>query len=187
MTSKRAQRATAATYACLAEAGGLVYRLAAADRTARADRARSIAKAPSTRGALSTVSMQPVAIVVDDDPLVRRAIARQLATSFKVFLAGTLSNALNTLDQIAALGPSAQLQLAIIDFELPDGTGLPILERLEAWPDSIRLLMSANVVQLSQFRPCGRLVPLVLAKPLSFESIEAAKHAALAFSRCGEY
>jgi len=184
VTSKRAQRATAATFPCLAKAGDVVYRVAAPDGTARADRARSIVRAPATRQVVSTGTLsgaRPLAIVVDDDPLVRRAIARQLATNFKVFPAGTLAGALETLERIEALGPAGLLQLAFIDFELPDGTGLPILERLEAWPDSIRLLMSANVVQLSQFRPCGRLVPLVLAKPLSFESIEAAKRAALAF------
>jgi len=113
--------------------------------------------------------------------LIRRAISRQLATKFKVFAAGTQTSALESLERIAALAPCQQLHLAFIDFELPDGTGLPILERLEAWPDSIRLLMSANAEQLSQFRPCGRWVPLILTKPLSFESIEAAKNAALTF------
>jgi CheY-like chemotaxis protein len=118
--------------------------------------------------------------VVDDDPLVRRAISRQLAVAFTIFPAGTMASALGTLDRLEAIAPSKQLRLAFIDYELPDGTGLPILERLEAWPDSIRILMSANISHLSQFRPCGRMVPMVLAKPLSFASIEAAKNAALA-------
>lgn len=122
--------------------------------------------------------MRPLALVVDDDPLVRRALSRQLATTFTVFALGTLAGALGTLERL--LAPSEPLNLAFVDYELPDGTGLPILERLEAWPDSIRVLMSANIQQLSQFRPCGRLAPLVLAKPLSFASIEAAKEAALA-------
>jgi len=117
---------------------------------------------------------------VDDDPLVRRAISRQLATSFTVFLEGTMASALGTLERLEAQAPSGLLNLAFIDYELPDGTGVPILERLEAWPDCIRVLMSANIKQLAQFRPCGRLVPLVLAKPLNFESIEAVKNAALA-------
>jgi len=182
VTSKRAQRATAATYPCLAEAGDIVYPVRAADWAppwapgrGSAGRARSIGRRPSTG------KVQPLALVVDDDPLVRRAISRQLAPNFKVFPAGTLVAALEALERIKALGPLEQLNLAFIDFELPDGTGLPILEKLEAWPDSIRLLMSANVERLAQFRACGRLVPLVLAKPLSFESIEAAKQAALVF------
>lgn len=123
---------------------------------------------------------RPSALVVDDDPLVRRAISRQLATTFTVFSVGTLASALGTLERLEALVPSEPPNLAFIDYELPDGTGLPILERLEAWPDSIRVLMSANIEQLARFRPCGRLVPLVLAKPLSFNGIEAAKNAALA-------
>ncbi|HEU5073887.1 MAG TPA: response regulator [Polyangiaceae bacterium] len=125
---------------------------------------------------------RPSALVVDDDPLVRRAIARQLATTFTVFVAGTMTSALKTLEQLDALGPSEQVDLAFVDYELPDGTGLPILERLEAWPDTVRLLMSANLEQLSRFRSCGKLVPLVLAKPLTFATIEAAKNAALAIS-----
>lgn len=124
--------------------------------------------------------VRPSALVVDDDPLVRRAISRQLATTFAVFAVGTLASALGTLERLEALAASEPLHLAFIDYELPDGTGLPILERLEAWPDSIRVLMSANVNQLSRFRSCGRLVPLVLEKPLSFGAIEAAKNAALA-------
>jgi len=124
---------------------------------------------------------QPSAFVVDDDPLVRRALSCQLATSFKVFPAATLASALRTIEELEALAPPEQLNLAFIDYELPDGTGLPILERLEAWPDSLRLLMSTDVERLSRLRRCGRLVPLILAKPLSFQSIEAAKNAALAF------
>lgn len=123
--------------------------------------------------------MQPSALVVDDDPLVRRAISRQLVTAFEVFPASTLGGALATLERLEALAPPGRLNLAFVDYELPDGTGLPILERLEAWPDSVRVLMSANIKQLDEFRRCGRLVPLVLAKPLTFASIEAAKSAAL--------
>src|SRR5690606_15011698 len=91
--------------------------------------------------------VRPVALVVDDDPLVRRAVSRQLAATFSVFAAGTLEGALGTLERLVA--PSEPLNLAFVDYELPDGTGLPILERLEAWPDSIRVLMSANLEQLS--------------------------------------
>src|SRR6187549_1922565 len=120
--------------------------------------------------------VRPSAFVVDDDPLVRRAISRQLATTFTVFVAGTMASALGTLERLEALAPSEPLNLAFIDYELPDGTGLPILERLQAWPEGIRVLMSANTQQLAQFRPCGRLVPLVLAKPLSFASVEAVKN-----------
>lgn len=121
--------------------------------------------------------VRPSALVVDDDPLVRRAISRHLAPTFEVHSADTLAKA---LAQVVALVPSGGPNLAFIDYELPDGTGLPILERLEAWPDSIRVLMSANLRQLAEFRACGRLVPLVLEKPLSSGSIEAAKAAALA-------
>lgn len=139
---------------------------------------RMRAQRATTRSLRPAGVVRPSALVVDDDPLVRRAITRQLATTFTVFLAGTLASALRTLEWLEA--PSEQLNLAFIDYELPDGTGLPILERLEAWPDSIRVLMSANIKQLALFRPCGKLVPMVLEKPLSFTSIEAAKNAALA-------
>ena len=140
---------------------------------------RMRARRATTRCLRPAEGVRPCALVVDDDPLVRRALSRQLASTFTVFLAGTVAGALGTLERLEAPVPE-QLNLAFIDYELPDGTGLPVLERLEAWPDSIRVLMSANIKQLSLFRPCGKLVPLVLAKPLSFASIEAAKNAALA-------
>lgn len=124
----------------------------------------------------------PLALVVDDDPLVRRAIARQLASGFLVYQAGSEASALATLDEVVSRTPPGRVNLAFVDYELPDGTGLPILERLRIWPDGIRVLMSGNLEKLAEFRQCGNLVPLVLTKPLKPASIEAAKRAALAIS-----
>jgi len=127
--------------------------------------------------------VRPSALVVDDDPLVRRAITRHLAPTFEVYSAGTLAQAFIALERVVTLAPTRTPNLAFVDYELPDGTGLPILQRLEMWPDGIRVLMSANVRELAKFRACGRLVPLVLEEPLSSGSIDAAKDAALAIFR----
>ncbi len=129
-----------------------------------------------------------VALVVDDDPLVRRALARQLRRDFCVRLAGSQAEALTILTECARAGPSGgkgarAVALAFVDFELPDGTGELVLRRLEAWPDAISVLMSANVAEMRRFRSCGALVALVLDKPLAWSSVEAAKKAALSVPR----
>ncbi len=116
---------------------------------------------------------QPWALVVDDDPLVRRAVARQLGRRFEVHHAASVRSAL------AALEVAAIVDLAFVDFELPDGTGVEVLRRLADWPDAIRVLMSGNIRRVSEFRRCGAWVPLVLEKPLNSASVEAAKRAAL--------
>ena len=130
----------------------------------------------ATHSAAPMCSDRPCALVVDDDPLVRRAICRHLGGGFNVYQAASEASALETVERVATRGGFA---LAFVDYELPDGTGLPVLERLGAWPDSIRVLMSAHVGRLAAFRRCGSFVPLVLEKPLNLNSIEAAKRAAL--------
>lgn len=127
---------------------------------------------------------KPVALVVDDDPLVRRALVRQLCPEFRVRQATSQAEALTILTECARAGQRdgkepRGLALAFIDFELPDGTGESVLRRLQAWPDAISVLMSANAAEMRRFRSCGALVPIVLDKPLTQSSILAAKRAAL--------
>jgi CheY-like chemotaxis protein len=128
---------------------------------------------------------RPRALIVDDDPLVRRAVARQLGSGFDVFQTGSEAEARVTLQRLATLDPNGALDLAFIDYELPDGCGSAVLQHLERWPGGIRVLMSGNLDRIAQFRPCGELVPIVLAKPLIWSSVEAAKRAALAISGDG--
>ena len=148
------------------------------------------------------------ALVVDDDPEVRRALARYLRPELDVRLAGSVS------DARAVVASLDRLDVAFIDWELPDGTGEQILEWLSRWPDAIRVLISArftsSVSPLSKsgvgdgarLRPSAlptdwssaasvglvsenplknrALANLLLGKPVATSVIEALKRAALA-------
>lgn len=131
----------------------------------------------------------PRALVVDDDPEVRRALARLLRPELDVHLAGSVAQAAAVLELLD------RVDLAFVDWELPDGTGEEILERLAAWPDAIRVLISARLsgsggslgeVPSSQLvnsrNPLKNraLANLVLGKPVASGVVEALKRAALA-------
>jgi len=73
-----------------------------------------------------------------------------------------------------------RLDLAFIDWELPDGTGEQILERLAHWPDAIRVLISARLLSIENPLKNRALANLVLGKPLALGVVESLKRAALA-------
>jgi CheY-like chemotaxis protein len=124
--------------------------------------------APSTNKSLTT----PSAFVVDDDPLVRRALARRLHGTFEVQLAGTVTQALTLLER------RPRVDLALVDFELPDGTGEVVLYRLRRWPRAVRILMSGNLQRLESPGRCGAWVQLMLRKPVSDRCLEVIQRAA---------
>jgi CheY-like chemotaxis protein len=121
---------------------------------------------PSGRG--------PRALVVDDDPETRRALARLLRPELEVHLVGSVAQA------AAVLARLDRVDVAFVDWELPDGTGEQILERLSHWPDAIRVLISARVVSSENPLKNRALANLVLGKPLALGAVEALKRAALA-------
>jgi CheY-like chemotaxis protein len=116
----------------------------------------------------------PRALIVDDDPEIRRALARLLRPELEVCLAGSVAQA------EALLARLDRVDVAFIDWELPDGTGEEILERLAHWPDAIRVLISARVVSSENPLKNRALANLVLGKPLAAGVVEALKRAALA-------
>src|SRR5688500_9220750 len=83
----------------------------------------------------------PCALVVDDDPEICRALARCLKPELEVHVAGSV------LEAEAAVAGLARVDLAFVDWELPDGSGERILELLARWPDSIRVLISGRLMQ----------------------------------------
>jgi DNA-binding NtrC family response regulator len=89
---------------------------------------------------VAAVQSAPVrrALVVDDDPEVRRALGRLLRPELDVSLAGSVS------DAKAIVARLDRLDVAFVDWELPDGTGEEVLEWLSRWPDAIRVLISAR-------------------------------------------
>ena len=128
----------------------------------------------------SVASPVPRALVVDDDPEVRRALARFLRPELDVCLAGSVSGAR------AIVASLDRLDVAFVDWDLPDGTGEQILEWLARWPDAIRVLISARFASTgkdgSVESPLHNraLANLVLGKPVATSAIEALKRAALA-------
>jgi CheY-like chemotaxis protein len=127
-----------------------------------------------TRTKASSESRAPRALVVDDDPEIRRALARLLRPELDVYLVGSVAQA------EAALACIDRVDVAFVDWELPDGTGEQILERLASWPDAIRVLISARVVEMENPLENRALANLVLGKPLALGVVEALKRAALA-------
>jgi CheY-like chemotaxis protein len=123
-------------------------------------------RAPEHRG--------PRALVVDDDPEIRRALARLLRPELDVYLVGSVAQAEATLARLD------RVDVAFVDWELPDGTGEQILEQLAHWPDAIRVLISARVVSSENPLKNRALANLVLGKPLALSVVEALKRAALA-------
>jgi CheY-like chemotaxis protein len=87
------------------------------------------------------------ALVVDDDPEVRRALARFLRPELDVCLAGSVADA-----RLVVAGLD-RLDVAFVDWELPDGTGEQILEWLSRWPDAIRVLISARFASSASAAP----------------------------------
>jgi CheY-like chemotaxis protein len=135
----------------------------------------SLSSGVLARAALA-VAPTPVAraLIVDDDPEIRRALARLLRPELDVHLAGSVAQAEALLAQLD------RVDLAFIDWELPDGTGEQILERLAHWPDAIRVLISARVASGEKLLENRALANLVLGKPLELGVIDALKRAALA-------
>lgn len=117
-------------------------------------------------GASSLGAGGPCVVIVDDDPLVRRALRRELGTHCVVHEADSVRAASDLL------GALPQVDLAFVDFDLPDGTGDRVLNVLMRWPSAIRILVSAQLGS-ERFRHCGALAHMVLGKPLAPRSIRS--------------
>ncbi len=128
-------------------------------------------------GAEGAVGWRPRALIVDDDPEVRRALARLLRPELEVHLAGSVAEAQ------AALARLDRVDVAFVDLQLPDGTGEEILEQLSAWPDAIRVLISGSIVSNENPLKNRALANLVLGKPVASHVVEALKRATLLLPR----
>lgn len=78
-----------------------------------------------------------LALVVDDHPLVARGIAEYLATHCGFSVARSVSSSVGCLQFIESEGTP---DLVVVDFWLPEGSALPLIDQLlKRWP-AIRLL-----------------------------------------------
>lgn len=119
------------------------------------------------------------ALVVDDDPEVRRALVRWLEPELTPHAAASVREARSV---IAGL---ERVDLAFVDFHLPDGSGEDVLEALARWPDVIAILISGAVPATGAMNLLKNraLAHLVLAKPITPRVVQALKRAALASSK----
>lgn len=76
------------------------------------------------------------ALVVDDDPEIRRSLERWLRPEIELYMAASVAQAK------ALLAGLDRLELALVDLELPDGSGEEVLEQVARFPDVISVLMS---------------------------------------------
>jgi CheY-like chemotaxis protein len=95
---------------------------------------------------------------VDDEALMRRAVARLLRGAGAVFLgAGTHDQA------VALLGCESPLDLAILDFQMPDGDPGCLARRLLGWWPSLPVVGTSGLDRRSAFAARG--VDRFLPKP----------------------
>jgi CheY-like chemotaxis protein len=99
----------------------------------------------------------PTLLLVDDSPVARRAVARRLqAEGFDVREEPNAST--------AAAVDVAQIAGAVIDIELPDGSGIDLAAALRARAPSLPVAFftaTASAAVIAQARPYGE----VFAKP----------------------
>jgi len=82
-------------------------------------------------------------LIVEDEPLVRRALARELGREFDVLQAGDFSEALETYNR------EREIRAVVCDQDLGDGpSGSEFLERVKATtPDTVRIMVSGKLAE----------------------------------------
>jgi len=110
-------------------------------------------------------------LVVDDDPQVRRALARELKAEFKVLQAGTCAEALELL------GSNPDICAVISDYNLgPGPTGADFLAQVRAIAPLVRRVMVSAQIE-EEFRDAhirDGLIHVFLEKPWSYGAVIAA-------------
>ncbi|HVZ30962.1 MAG TPA: hypothetical protein VG963_00965 [Polyangiaceae bacterium] len=113
---------------------------------------------------------------------VRSAIVALLEPELEVQGADSELGAAALLEQLR------QVDLAFIDLELPPAerslrVGEDLLERLQRWPDAIRVLLVAKVETSTELPRQRHLAHLLLSKPPAPSVVQALKRAALRLPR----
>ncbi len=112
-------------------------------------------------------------LLVDDEPVLRDALARLLSTRFEVAAA-------SSADEAAIQLASAKFDAILADHHLPGESGLQLLETVQrASPETIRILISGDEAMRVQSKRRGRLIEGFLLKPATAPEITACIERAL--------
>jgi len=100
-------------------------------------------------------------LLVEDEPLVREVILRMLATT------GVEVDAAGTYGEAAGMIASTVYDLAVLDFRLPDGTGLDVLRNLMASQPRAQAILITGEAEIERIREEALALgaPDVLSKP----------------------
>jgi DNA-binding response OmpR family regulator len=129
--------------------------------------------------------LSPRVVFVEDDPSIRHFVAMALED-----LPVTLHACSNLAEARRALAPgSPACALLLTDLMLPDGSGLDLLDELQAGPTARRpariAVFSAGVTGEVRQRFDALGVDTVLPKPVALAALEACVRAAIESSRAG--
>lgn len=119
----------------------------------------------STHRILPRLGDAPLVLVVDDDALVRSAMARALGTCARVLVAEGFASAL------ALANGSKRLDAAFVDVGLRDGSGLELVRRLRASVPSLPVLLVTGDIHATSVNAAQELRVEIVAKPLALTTL----------------
>ncbi len=103
-------------------------------------------------------------LYVDDDPLLRKAMARLLDRAGAICRpAGTHEDAVTLLDR------DPHVDLAILDFHMPNGTVADLVPRLRSVRPDLPLIGTSGLDRQREFAECG--VTRFIPKPWDLEDL----------------
>ena len=105
-------------------------------------------------------------LVVEDDPSVRRALDRVFRSlGYDAEYAVTLAEGMAKLNG---------QQFALLDLELPDGSGTTLLQKIRAERCPIRVAIYSGLFDAAQIvKACGETPDAIFQKPMEFEELLA--------------
>jgi DNA-binding response OmpR family regulator len=128
-------------------------------------------------------------LVVDDDPLIRTFLADNLtADGYELLVAGTLEDALRELEL-------KRPDLAVVDLNLPDGSGLELIRRVRTAdgigtrldPSMPLVIVSGRGGELDRVRGFERGVDDYVVKPFAYAELKLRIEAVLRRARARRF
>ena len=110
----------------------------------------------------------PQAIIADDEPMIRRVVARRLeALGYKVFCAA------NGVEALREFEANPGVELMLLDLDMPGKSGLDVYCEVTEQPDAPRIVIMSGY-DLDDTVACfahADSMPEILSKPFGGEAI----------------